>query len=104
MRLKLPTDRMILEGLTDGRNVAVNIAAEIDRHRNYVNQRLPELEDHGLVEKIGPAENTGLYELTAKGWVTLTLIDDYEPGDEFERRVEARAEDFSYSGPQFVEG
>lgn len=61
------TDFMILDQLHEGRNLAVNIAMEIGRARNYINQRMPYLLDYGLVEKVGPYEDSGLYELTEKG-------------------------------------
>jgi hypothetical protein len=61
------TDFLILERLHEGRNLAANIALEIDRARNYVNQRMPYLLDYDLVEKVGPMEGSGLYELTERG-------------------------------------
>lgn len=92
MRLTLPTDRMILEELKNGRNVAVNIAAEIDRSPGFLNRRLPELEGHYLVRSVGPADDTGLYELTSRGEAVLRLVDDYSREREFERRVDDLAE------------
>ena len=72
MRLVDPTDFQILEALSDGRrNIAANIAIELDKDRAYVNTRLPELEDYGLIERIGPAQNSGLYEITDEGRETL---------------------------------
>ena len=72
MRLVDPTDFQILEALSDGRrNVAANIAIELDKDRAYLNTRLPELEDYGLIERIGPAQNSGLYEITDEGRETL---------------------------------
>lgn len=88
MRLQLPTDRFLLTKLADGRNMAANLAAEIDRHSNYINQRLAHLADYGLVEKIGPAENTGLYELTPKGRAALAVIDQYAEVDDFDALVD----------------
>jgi len=72
VRLVDPTDFQILEALSDGRrNIAANIAIELDKDRAYVNTRLPELEDYGLIERIGPAQNSGLYEITDEGRETL---------------------------------
>ena len=72
MRLVDLTDFQILEALSDGRrNVAANIAIELDKDRAYLNTRLPELEDYGLIKRIGPAENSGLYEITEVGQETL---------------------------------
>ena len=72
MRLVDPTDFQILEALSDGqRNIAANLAIELDKDRAYLNTRLPELEDYGLIERIGPAQNSGLYEITGEGRETL---------------------------------
>jgi predicted transcriptional regulator len=71
------TDFLILKKLQEGRNLAANIALEIDRSRNYVNGRMPYLLDYGLVEKVGPAEDTGLYELTEKGRLAYEHRDSY---------------------------
>lgn len=72
MRLVEPTDFQILDALSDGRrNIAANIAIELDKDRAYLNTRLPELEDYGLIERIGPAEKSGLYEITETGQETL---------------------------------
>ncbi len=72
MKLAAPTDFDILEAFSDGkRNTAANIAIEIDRDRAYINTRLPILADHGLLERIGPASNSGLYEITPRGRAAL---------------------------------
>ncbi|MDJ1433552.1 hypothetical protein [Halostagnicola sp. A-GB9-2] len=92
MRLSLPSDQLVLEKLTEGRNLAANIAADVDRSRNYINQRMPQMHDYGLVRKVGPVEGTGLYEITPKGIATLRLIDDYSEGEVFEDHVEQRAD------------
>lgn len=91
MRLSLPSDRLVLEKLAEGRNLAANIAADVDRSRNYINQRMPQLHDYGLVAKVGPVDGTGLYEITPRGVAVLRLIDDYDTSEEFERRVDQRA-------------
>lgn len=93
MRLTRPTDVLILEMLEEGRNVAANIAVELDRNRKYINRRLPQLLDYGLVEKVGPAEDAGLYQITPKGRVVLDLIDQYDEADDFEALVEAELEE-----------
>jgi len=93
MKLVQPTDFEPLAALQDGRNVAVNLALELDRDRAYLNARLPELLDHGLIAKIGPAANSGLYELTDAGEAALTYREEYgELGPTaFERVVEDAA-------------
>lgn len=53
------TDRRVIELLTEGRNVPANIAEEIDVTRQYIQQRLKRLSEHGYVDNIG----RGVYEL-----------------------------------------
>lgn len=82
MKLAHPTDFDILEALSDGkRNNAVNIAHEIDKSRPYINTRLPLLADYGLVRSVGPAPNSGLYEITEKGRVVVELREQYHDAD-----------------------
>lgn len=79
MRLVVPTDFEILRKLSDGRrNNAINIAAEIDRNRSYVNTRLPILADFNLVERVGPGSNSGLYVITARGIIVAESQQEYE--------------------------
>lgn len=91
MKLASPTDFDILESLSDGkRNTAANIAIDIDRDRAYINTRLPLLADHGLLERIGPAPNSGLYEITPKGWVAARHREAYHDDDtDFEALLES---------------
>lgn len=92
VKLQRPTDFLILEALDEkGRNVAPNIALEIDKSRSHVNVRLPILEDYGLVKKIGPSEQSGLYEITPKGRAALSNRDRY--GEEDTDFAEAIQED-----------
>lgn len=89
MRLRQPTDFLILEALEEtGRNVATNLESHTDKSRKNINTRLPVLEDYGLVRKVGPAERSGLYEITAKGKMALIYQHQYENVDDFERLLE----------------
>ena len=89
VKLQRPTDFLILEVLAEkGRNVAPNIALEIDKGRSHVNVRLPVLADYGLVQKVGPAESSGLYEITEKGEAVLLLREEYDSSSAFEQLVE----------------
>ena len=92
MKLVTPTDFEILDVLSDGRrNNAVNIAAELEKNRSYINTRLPVLRDYGLVERVGPAPNSGLYVITDRGRAVLEHRESY--GDEeFDERVEGELE------------
>lgn len=85
MKLRQPTDFLILEALEDnGRNVAPNLEVHTGKNRQNINTRMPVLEDYGLVEKIGPAERSGLYEITPRGKAALMYRDQYSEVDEFE--------------------
>ena len=85
MKLRQPTDFLILEALEGkGRNVATNLAAHTGKSRKNINTRLPVLEDYELVEKIGPAERSGLYEITSLGKAALVYQDQYDDVDDFE--------------------
>jgi len=88
MRLQLPTDKMILEELQDGRNLGANIADEIDRHKKTVTRRLRQLEDYGVVNNIG----RGVYEITDKGQVVYENIDKYDSDVDFDALVERELE------------
>lgn len=89
MKLRQPTDFLILQELEDkGRNVATNLAAHTGKSRKNINTRLPVLEDYDLVEKIGPAERSGLYEITALGKKALVYRDQYDEADDFEALIE----------------
>ncbi|RQG93797.1 winged helix-turn-helix domain-containing protein [Natrarchaeobius chitinivorans] len=89
MKLRQPTDFLILDALEDkGRNVATNLAAHTGKSRKNINTRLPVLEDYGLVEKIGPAERSGLYEITTLGKAALVYRDQYDDADDFESLIE----------------
>ncbi len=84
VRLVQPTDFLILEALDEhGRNVAPNLEHHTEKSRKNINNRLPVLEDYGLVEKVGPAENSGLYEITERGLLALEHRDEYDEVDDF---------------------
>lgn len=81
------TDFKILEALADGeRNIAANIALEIDANRGYINNRFSYLLSRDLVQRVGPKERSGLYQITEKGEITVKHkqkclndeVDDFE--------------------------
>lgn len=89
MRLRQPTDFLILEALqAQGRNVATNLAHHTDKSRKNINSRLPVLADYELVEKIGPAQRSGLYEITKKGRIALMYQDKYDEVEDFGALIE----------------
>jgi predicted transcriptional regulator len=91
MKLVDPTDFEILQALSDGkRNTAANLAIELDRDRAYLNSRLPVLADYGLLNQVGPAERSGLYEITERGIAAAKHREAYRRDDvDFEERIEA---------------
>jgi hypothetical protein len=95
MKLAVPTDFDILGALSDGRrNTAVNLSYILDKNRSYINTRLPILADYGLVERVGPAPNSGLYEITEKGRVVLDERENYRTeGVDFDALVDERLAD-----------
>jgi len=89
MRLRRPTDFLILEALDEtGRNVATNLESHTGKSRQNINTRLPALADYGLVRKIGPKERSGLYEITPKGQAVLAHRDEYRRVEDFEQLIE----------------
>jgi predicted transcriptional regulator len=94
MRLTAPTDFEILQALSDGkRNNASNLSHVIDKNRSYINTRLPVLADYDLVERVGPAPNSGLYVITEKGAVVADLRTEYaDEAVDFDALVQERLE------------
>lgn len=89
MKLRQPTDFLILEALEEtGRNVAPNLASHTEKSRKNINTRLPVLEDYGLVAKVGPADRSGLYEVTKLGKAALIHREEYETADDFDALIE----------------
>jgi Fe2+ or Zn2+ uptake regulation protein len=94
VKLRQPTDFLILEALEEhGRNVAANLTHHIEKSRKNINTRLPVLADHGLVRKIGPAERSGLYEITRRGRLALMYRDQYGEVEDFEALLDGADED-----------
>lgn len=90
MKLVQPIDFDILEQLADGkRDNASNLAVHLDRNRGYINTRLPMLAAYGLVERIGPAPRSGLYEITARGCAVVACQCQYTATGEFETLIES---------------
>lgn len=80
MQLVDPTDYRILAFLAaGGRNNAINIAAALELDRSYVNTRLRALAEADLLERVGPAPNSGLYQLTDVGRGALAEWAGREP-------------------------
>lgn len=92
------TDFEILEVLASGkRNIAANVALEIDADRSYVNNRFSYILEEGLVERVGPKELSGLYEITPKGRVVVENQDKYRSDEveEFVAFVERQTTDYT---------
>ncbi|OIB56205.1 hypothetical protein BBD46_19585 [Natrialba sp. SSL1] len=85
MKLRQPTDFLILEALEEtGRNVATNLAHHTNKSRQNINTRLPVLSDYELVQKVGPADRSGLYEITSLGKRALRYREQYDENENFE--------------------
>lgn len=76
-----PLDFSLLSELIDGRNLAANLYVQLDVSRAYVNNRLSLLEDYGLVARVGPNPNAGLYEITDSGRWALDHREQYYDED-----------------------
>lgn len=99
VKLRQPTDFLILEALhAYGRNVAPNLSHITGKSRKNVNNRLPVLDDYGLVEKIGPAERSGLYEITERGRIALRSRDEYDSTTDFEGLIDRQLETADSTG------
>lgn len=94
MKLVIPTDFQILEVMADGkRQTATNLGELLDKDSRYMNNRLAELAGHGLVEKVGPSERSGMYVITERGQVALEHRDEYshDSAPEFGELVDREA-------------
>jgi len=52
-------DKEIISALQEGRNVPANLAEELGYSRQYIQNRLKRLREHGIVQNIG----RGVYEI-----------------------------------------
>lgn len=101
MRLRRPTDFLILEGLlSNGRNVAPNLAELTGKSRKNINNRLPVLADYELVRKVGPAKHSGLYEITEKGKRAVKYRDQYDSVADFEQLLQQPYDEMAADQPQ----
>jgi|AntRauTorckE6833_2_1112554.scaffolds.fasta_scaffold25144_1 hypothetical protein len=104
VKLTRPTDFDVLEVFSDGeQNLARNVSKSLERDRPYINTRLSHLEGSNLLERIGPAENSGLYRITERGVAAFALRDQYDSGREWEQLVDERAEEIEIVRPQLID-
>lgn len=74
MLFQMQTDRLVLDDLDkNGRNLAANVADNVDLHRKTVASRLRQLKDYDLVHDIG----RGVYEITEDGEVALEVMQEH---------------------------
>lgn len=81
--LVLPTDKQILTLLANGKrqtpkNVAVHLGEDTDP--SYMSGRLRTLEKRGYVYSPGPADRSGMYEITSWGQIAANRIKKYNRG------------------------
>lgn len=97
-------DFAILSELRKGRNLAANIADELDYSRKYINGRMSYLLSYDLVEKIG-IKDSGLYQLTPRGFAAYKNRDKYRSDQydrvEFGNLIDDFASRVEYTPPQF---
>jgi predicted transcriptional regulator len=72
------------------RQTAPNLAEILDKKRQYMNDRLSALAGLGLVQRVGPSDRSGMYEITLKGLLVLQEEDQYSHSSahEFSNRIE----------------
>lgn len=77
--LVLPTDKEILKVLAHGRReTPKNLAAQLsDTTRSYTGDRLRALEHRGYTHSPGPADRSGMYEITTWGRFAIDHINKY---------------------------
>lgn len=96
-------DFAILGEHTDARrNVAANIAAELDENRGYVNTRYSVLRDQELLEPIGPSKNSGVHQITPRGIAAYRLREHYGT-DGYDEMVDERAAGITIKNPQIID-
>ena len=88
-----PLDFALLDELTEGRNVGANLHVLVDASSPYTLERLSQLADYGLVRRVGPNENVGLYEITPLGEAALAHREEYGEVDDFDALIEDAAEE-----------
>lgn len=100
IRLEQPTNFQLLAALADGhRDTAANLAIRISKVQNYVNTRLPALVDADLLQRIGPSEHSGLYQITPRG-VVVQHQSVYETDhDQFEALLNTRVSTVTIKPP-----
>ena len=75
LKLVEPTDFEILEAMSDGkRHTAGHLGILLDRDSTYMSNRLTQLLDYDLVERV---KETTMYEITERGKVALDLRSEY---------------------------
>lgn len=78
--LILPTDKKILNALTHGlRETPRNLSAQLtDVTNTYTGDRLRALEHRGYTNSPGPADRSGMYQITTWGRFATTHINKYD--------------------------
>jgi len=68
----------ILDLCSEDRETRKNIAAALDKTPNYISKELSKLNEMGMLEQPGPAENSGMHVTTEKGEFVLSKQEKYE--------------------------
>lgn len=76
--LTLPTDKRLIKQLSNGkRETPKNLSVILDADRTYLSNRLRDLEKLGYVSSPGPADRSGMYEITDLGRIVSYHLDKY---------------------------
>lgn len=91
MKLVMPTSFQVLRVLNDRkRQTAPNLAEILEKDSRYMNNQLNDLAGQGLVRRVGPSENSKMFEITEKGQVAVEHAEEYShhSATEFGRLVD----------------
>lgn len=78
MKLVIPTSFQVLRVLNDRkRQTAPNLAEILGKDSRYMNNQLNDLAGQGLVRRVGPSENSKMFEITEKGQVAVEHAEEY---------------------------
>lgn len=90
MKIVVPTSFQVLRVLDSrARQTAPNLAELLDRETSYMSNQLADLASQGLVRKVGPSDNSSMYEITSRGRMVLEYAQEYthDRSDEFRREI-----------------
>lgn len=97
----MPTSFQVLRVLNDRkRQTAPNLAEILDKDSRYMSNQLNDLAGQGLVRRVGPSDNSKMFEITERGQIAIEYADEYshQEASEFGRLVNRVLKDRRASG------